>query len=85
MGKFELNIKDGRVEYLMKAGKDVVRSSTKQETAEWMVQNREVSREIISGFLDFPIHVGEFYLAGTWEDDGILTGKQSRRKSALED
>ena len=75
---YNVEVNDGRVEYLMRSGKDVVRSTTSEQTAMWMLKNGKVSNMYIDGFEEFPIHVGEFYFKGTFEVKAEPKGKREK-------
>lgn len=62
-----LNVKDGKVEYLMMAGKDVVLAETTEERAHWAMEAKGVKYECIGGHPEYAIHAGEFYFASVAE------------------
>ena len=76
---YKVEVNNGRVEYIMRSGKDIVRSSTPEQTAVWMLNNGKVSEHTIDGFPEFPVHVGDFYFRGTFEV------KPSRKKNIFEE
>lgn len=89
MSKFELNVKNGKVEYLMKSGKDVVKSETTEQNADWIIKNRGVEKDEIEGFPEYPVYSGGFYFAGKWKeeknifDDGVKKPRKRRVKDSV--
>lgn len=84
MSNYNLNVQNGKIEYLMKSGKDVVKAETTEQNAEWIIKNKGVKNESIEGFPDYPIFAGEFYFAGTWTPSIFDEEKKpKRRKNAL--
>ena len=46
---YKLNVQDGKVDYLMMAGKDVVKATTTDERAQWEMNAKGVKYECIGG------------------------------------
>lgn len=61
----------------MKAGKDIVKATTTEENAYWMMKNKPLSDEIIDGYPEFFVHAGEFYFKG------IRQQKKRRKKGVV--
>ena len=76
---YRLNVKDGKVEYLMMAGKDVVLAETTEERARWAMEAKGVKYECIGGHPEYAIHAGEFYFASVAEP----TKKKRRIKDVV--
>ncbi len=64
---YKLNVQDGKGEYLMMAGKDIVRAETTEERARWAMSAKGVKYECIGGHPEYAIHCGEFYFASVVE------------------
>jgi hypothetical protein len=60
---YKLNVQNGNVDYLMMAGKDVVKANTTEERAQWAMEAKGVKYECIGGHPEYAIHAGEFYFA----------------------
>ena len=76
---YKLIVENGKVEYLMRAGKDIVKGKTAQESAEWTMKNKPVSFESIDGFPEYCIHAGDFYFRAEQEP------KKSRKHRTKEE
>lgn len=60
---YKLNVQDGKVDYLMMAGKDIVRATTTEERAQCAMGAKGVEYECIGGHPEYAIHAGEFFFA----------------------
>jgi len=60
---YKLNVQDGKVDYLMMAGKDVVKATTTEERARWAMGAKGVKYECIGGHPEYAIHCGELFFA----------------------
>ena len=60
---YKLNVQNGNVDYLMMAGKDIVKATTTEERAQWAMEAKGVTYECIGGHPEYAIHAGEFYFA----------------------
>lgn len=59
--KYTPKVIDGKVSYLMKAGKDIVKAETTEQNALWMMQNKPTDNDCLEGFPEYCIHAGDFY------------------------
>ena len=60
---FHLKEQNGQVNYIMMAGKDVVKATTTEERAKWAMEQKGVKYECICGHPEYAIHAGEFFFA----------------------
>ena len=69
--KFKLNVNDqGKVRYITRAGKDLVLATTSEESAEWMMKNKPITRETPTDWPTFSVCAGgDFWFDGSWEDE----------------
>lgn len=72
---YKMNVQDGKVDYLMMAGKDVVKATTTEELAKLAMEQKGVKYECIGGHPEYAIHAGEFFFASIAE-----TPKPRKRK-----
>lgn len=89
MEKYRLNVKNGKVEYLVMSGNAPVQKETTKENAEWIIREKGgATNEQIKGLPEFPVFAGGYYFAGTWDeeksifDDGEKKPRK-RRKNVL--
>lgn len=64
MKDYNLVSENGRVKYLMRAGKSIVQHETSVETAVWMIENKPTTFECLAGHPEYAIHSGEFFIHG---------------------
>ena len=70
----------GEVEYLMKTGKDMVKSSTLESNVRRMIDQAE-TKEITDDYPGFPLCVnGKFYFPELPEPDAPVEEKPKRKK-----
>lgn len=75
---YKLDVQDGKVQYLMRSGKDIVLAETTKENVHWMMQNKPIFDECIEGHADYFIHSGDYYFKG------IRQQQKKRRKRATQ-
>ena len=68
---FKLNYDDnGRVRYVIKAGKDWAFATCTQEQAEWMMKNKPITRSTPTDWPDFCVCAdGAYYFEGSWDGE----------------
>ena len=68
---FKLNYDDnGKVHYIIKAGKDLSMAIATREQAEWMMNNKPITRGTPTDWPDFCVCAGgDYWFDGTWEDE----------------
>lgn len=76
---YRLIVENGKVEYLMRAGNDIVKGKTAQESAEWTMRNKSVSFDCIEEFPEYCIHAGDFYFRAEQEPK-----KSRKRRNGIE-
>lgn len=77
MNYYKLNVHNGKVDYLMMAGKDIVKSTTTEERAQWIIEAKGVTYECIGGHPEYAIHAGEFYFSS------VPVKPRKRKKDAV--
>lgn len=68
---YKLNFdENGRVRYVIKAGKDWAFASCTREQAEWMMKNKPITRSTPTEWPDFCVCAdGNYWFDGTWDED----------------
>lgn len=68
---FKLNYDDnGRVRYVIMAGKDLSFATCTKEQAEWMMKNKPITRSTPTDWPDFCVCAGgDYWFDGSWDDD----------------
>lgn len=65
---YMLNIVDGKVPYLMRAGKDMVSARANKETVEWLLAKGKIKKS--TEFEGYPICVDDiWFISGEWEEE----------------
>ena len=64
---FHLKEQNGQVNYIMMAGKDIVRHHIPLSTATLTCEHRPPTQEAIAGHPEYCIHSGAFFFEGTWD------------------
>lgn len=79
---YELKVIDGKVKYLCRFDNTMVGSDTKEESAKEMLSRGQPYKSDV--FKDFPIALqdngGEYFFAGTWEDESIFAVEPKRKR-----
>lgn len=68
---YKLNFdENGRVRYVIRAGKDWSFATATQEQAEWMMKNKPITRSTPTDWPDFQVCAdGAYWFDGSWDDD----------------
>jgi hypothetical protein len=77
---YKLNVQDRKVDYLMMAGKDIVRATTTEERAKWAMEQKGVKYECIGEHPEYAIHCGEFYFASIAEPEKPKKKRRTKDK-----
>ena len=79
---YKLDVVNGRVKYMYRAGKDRCLAETSEETAQWMIHNKPLKAEQFDAEApEFCIRAGEYYFKGEAENDA----QKKRRKAVKTD
>ena len=78
-GNYRLKVSDdGRVRYIIRAGKDLVIASTTEDAAEWMMKNKKITRETPTDWPEFQVCAdGAYWFEGEWEDEATGNRQQA--------
>lgn len=77
--EYKLRIVDGKVPYMMVAGKDFVAAESPEATVRWIIENGKL--EITNDVPGYPLCVdGKWYIAGTIEQP--QKGRRKAQKGA---
>lgn len=78
--KYELTVKDGKIRYLAKSGRDLVSCATSPDRAEWLMRNREITQDAVEGHPEYCVCAGgEYWFEGRW----IAEKKRRRTKDIV--
>ena len=64
---FKLVERNGEVNYLMMINGTLVQHHTSVDTALWTCENNKPVAEALPGHPEYCVHVGEYFMEGTWD------------------
>lgn len=84
---FKLNYDEqGKVRYIIKAGKNLSLATATREQAEWMMKNKPVTRSTPTDWPDFCVCAGgDYWFEGEWDEEqepSIFTETESKPQSS---